>query len=183
MTAQQLIGVGVRLFAAWLVLTSIPYFVAIPNQLAATPIPGDRGAVVLSFAIAVAYVVGALLLWFFPMLVANRLLPRSQYTNRLALNGGELARVGCALLGLWLFARALPTLVWFLFRSFLLVGSASSFSVLDAQSRLALIVAVFELAFAMLVIAKAGAFARLVTPKGDSSASSGLETSGPPVDR
>jgi hypothetical protein len=164
MTAQQLVGVGVRLFAAWLVLTSIPYFVAIPIQLAATPLPGGRGAVVLSFAIAAAYVLGALLLWFFPMVVASRLLPRSQYTDRLAFQGRELARVGCALLGLWLFARALPSLVWFLFRSFLLIGPASSFSVLDEQSRLQLIVAAFELAFSVLVIAKAGAFAKLVVP-------------------
>ncbi len=170
MTAQQLIGVGVRLFAAWLVLTSIPYFVAIPNQLATTPLPGDRGAVVLSFGIAIAYVLGAVLLWLFPMVVASRLLPRSQYTDRLVLQGRELARVGCALLGLWLFARALPSLVWFLFRSFLLIGPASSFSVLDEQSRLQLIVAVLDLAFSVLVIAKASAFAKLVTPAADAPA-------------
>jgi hypothetical protein len=165
MTAQQLIGVGVRLFAVWLILTSVAYFVAIPNQLLAGPIAGGGSAAALSYAIAIAYFLGAVFLWFFPMVVANRLLPRSHYANRIAFQAQELARVGCSLLGLWLFAKALPSLIWFLFRAFILVGSSSSYSALDAQLRVELGVAVVELAFAVLIIAKAGAFAKLVVPE------------------
>jgi hypothetical protein len=50
MTPQQLIGIGVRLFALWLFARSIPYFGAIPTQLAATPIAGTEGASALPTA-------------------------------------------------------------------------------------------------------------------------------------
>lgn len=163
MTPQQLIGVGVRIFALWLLARSIPYLAAIPKQLAATPMPGTEAASVLAYGIGAAYMVGALLLWFFPMVVAHRLVPRTQYTNVLSFQARELARVGCALLGLWLFATELPALTWFLFRAFLVVGSSSSFGALDGQTKLEVIVAVVELTLSILLIAKADVFARLIT--------------------
>lgn len=162
MTPQQLIGLGVRLFAIWLALSSIPYFVAIPAQLAAAPVPGAGGASALSYGVAVTYFVGALLLWFFPMVVAHRLLPRTAQTNHLSFRARELARVGCGLIGLWLFAKELPALTWFLFRAFLVVGSASSFDALNGQAKLEIIVAAIEIALAVLLVAKAETFARLV---------------------
>ena len=169
MTPQQFIGLGVRLFAIWLILSSVAYLVAIPAQLSATPVPGSGSAVVLSYAIAIAYFLGAILLWFFPMVAASRLLPRTQHENQLSFQAGELARVGCSLLGLWLFAKELPALTWFLFRAFLVVGTTSSFSALDPQAKLEVAVATFELAFAILLIVKAGFFASLVVPKGTTS--------------
>jgi hypothetical protein len=163
MTPQQLIGISVRLFALWLVARSIPYFGSIPTQLAATPIAGSESASTLSYAIGAAYFVGAILLWFFPMAVAHRLLPRTQHTNHLSFQSRELARVGCGLLGLWLFATELPALTWFLFRAFLVVGPASSFGTLDGQTKLEIIVAIVELALAIILIAKADFFARMMT--------------------
>ncbi|MDO8458141.1 MAG: hypothetical protein Q7T07_14665 [Burkholderiaceae bacterium] len=164
MTPQQLIGVGVRLFATWLVMSSITYLVAIPDQLSNSPGLAD-GANAVSYAIAVAYMLGALLLWFFPMVIAHRLIPKTQHNNRLSFQAQELARVGCGLMGLWVFAKTLPTLTWFFFRAFLVAGSTSSFSTLDSQAKLDIFVAAFELAFAVVLIVKAGTFAKIVVPK------------------
>lgn len=161
MTPQQLIGVGVRLFATWLVLSSVSYLVTIPGQLSNSPGLAN-GATAISYAIAVAYLLGALLLWFFPMVIAHRLVPRTQHDNLLSFQAQELARVGCGLMGLWVFAKTLPTLTWFFFRAFLVAGSSSSFSALDTQAKLDIAVAAFELAFAVLLIVKAGTFAKLV---------------------
>src|SRR5262245_3343536 len=100
MPPQQPLALGVRPFPVWLVLSSIPYFVAMPAHLAASPVPGTGGASALSYGIAGAYFLGALVLWFFPMVVAHRLLPRTAHADRLSFQGRELARVGCSLLGL-----------------------------------------------------------------------------------
>lgn len=178
MTAQQLIGVGVRLFAAWLALTSIPFLVAIPGQLAGGP-GGPASASTISYGVGILYLLAAVALWMFPLVVANTLLPRSRHTDHLTFQARELARVGCGLLGLWLFARALPNLVWFLFRAYLFAGSASNYTTLDAQARLDLVVATFELAFAILVIAKSGAFATLVVPRTERPAAGAKDDADP----
>lgn len=162
MTPQQLIGVGVRLFALWLFIRALPYLGSIPGQLMAMSVPGSEGAPALSYGIGIAYLIGGVLLWFFPMVVAHRLLPRTSHTNTLSFQAHELARVGCGLLGLWLFAIELPALTWFLFRAFLVTGSASSFSTLDGQAKLEVIVAVVELVIAVILITKSEVFARFI---------------------
>lgn len=152
------------MFAIWLVMSSVAYFAVIPDQLSNSP-GLDNGATAVSYVIAMAYLLGALLLWFFPMVIAHRLVPKTQHDNRLSFQAQELARVGCGLMGLWVFAKTLPTLTWFIFRAFLLAGSASSFSTLDSQAKLDIAVAAFELAFAVILIVKADTFAKIVVPK------------------
>lgn len=63
----------------------------------------------------------ALFLWVFPMAAANRIVPRTSFENRLNLQAFDAARVGGSLIGLWLFANAMPGVLWFLF-----LGAASS---------------------------------------------------------
>lgn len=163
MTPQQFVGIGVRLFALWLGLTSVGYFTSVPAMLAANPV-GSGDAVTLAYAMGIGCVLVGLLLWFAPMLVAHKLLPRTQHDNRLSFQAHELARVGCSLLGLWLLARALPSLMWFLFRSFLMVDAGSSFSALAPDAKLDVAVGLFEAAFALVLVLKSSAFARLVAP-------------------
>lgn len=164
MTAQQFVGLAIRLFAVWLVLTSIAYFTSIPAALASVP-TGSETTASVAMTIGVSYVAAALLLWFFPMFVAHKLLPRTQHNDHLAFPARELARVGCCLLGLWLFAKAVPSMVWLLLRSMIMVeGSSSSFAALSSDSKLELAVAAFECVFAMLIVFRAGSFAKLISP-------------------
>ena len=162
MTPQQLVGIAVRLFAAWLTLTSIAYFTSIPKVLAESPPLGSSAAMLATYAIGALYVAGALLLWFFPMVIAHKLLPRTQHENRLSFQAHELARVGCSLLGLWLFAKASPALVWLVFRSFLFVEGGSSFSALAPEAKLDVAVAAFESLFALVIMVKSNLFASIV---------------------
>ena len=162
MTPQQLVGLGIRLFAIWLAIASLAYWVTIPSALAAN----NLGNNVISYAIGAAYVVAALLFWLFPMAIAHKLLPRTHYQNqnRLTAEPHELAKVGAALLGLWLITKAAPALVWLIFRSFLFTESGSAFSSIAPDAKLDLSIALFQLLLAVALIAKAGAFAQIVIP-------------------
>lgn len=159
MTPQQLVGTAVRLFAIWLTLSSIAYFNTIPSALGA-----NATAQYSSHFVGALYLVAAALLWFFPMLVAHRIVPRTAHDNQLAVRCHELARVGIALLGLWLAATAFPSVVWVLYRAFLLAEINSSFASLTADLKLDLAVSITELFIAGVLIAKAEALARLVVP-------------------
>lgn len=160
MTPQQLVGTGVRLFAIWLLITSFPYLSTIPSELAQNPVgPEHAGAV--ARLLGVGYAGVALLLWFFPMAAAHKLVPRTHHTDTLTLKADELARVGCALLGLWLATRALPDVAWLLFRAFL--SSGSTYSVLQPEDKLNIAVAATQLAFAVVLVAKANTLARWVS--------------------
>jgi hypothetical protein len=161
MTPQQLLAIGVRLFAVWLALTSISYFSAIPLALANTSL-GTDAPTQLAYVLGAGYVLCALGLWFFPMLVAHKLLPRTTHTNHLNPQGHDLARTGCALLGLWMLSRALPTVVWLFFKAFLFVSAGSTYATLPADSKLELAVAGFEVLLGLLFLLKAKSFATML---------------------
>lgn len=160
MTPQQLIGTAIRLFAIWLALSSVAFLSAIPSALSASGIAED--SIVASRVVGGLYLLVAILLWFFPMVVAHKLLPRTSHTNRLELPGFELARVGVGLLGLWLLAKAAPTLVWVVFRAFLFFGPGSPFSSLPPETKLEVGIAAFELALAVAFLLKSRLLARVI---------------------
>jgi hypothetical protein len=163
MTPQQLLGVGVRLFAIWMALNSVAYFTSVPMTMNSMPELG--GAVAIAYLIGAAYVLGAWALWCFPLVIAQFLLPKTKLGNHLSLNAHELARVGSSLIGLWVFAQVMPQLVRFVFRAFVTTNQDASFSTLDAVQKLNLAVAVFELVFAAFLVTKSRVFAGLVVPE------------------
>ena len=159
MTPQQLVGLALRLLALWLALSSVRYLLAIPMALVQYDL-ADRTA--YSYSTGIVYIVAALLLWFFPMWLANRLLPRTRFEHHLNLQPLEAIRVGCALIGLWVFANAVPNLAWFFFRAVIFNPATSAFNALDANARLDIAVALFELGVSLVLIFRAGPFASIV---------------------
>jgi hypothetical protein len=107
MTPQQIVGLFVRIFAVWLAVSGIQiigYGVALDAQ------PGMERSVA-PYAMAIVIFVLAVALWFFPMVVAHKLVPRTHFDNVLRIPAHETAVIACLVLGLWIFvARALPTL-------------------------------------------------------------------------
>jgi hypothetical protein len=163
MTPQQLVGLAARLFSVWLGIVSLTYFITVPRAFDAVPLDSAT-AIIAAYGIGVGYLVGACALWFFPMVVAHALLPRTQHENRLYFQAHELARVAGALMGLWMLSQALPSLVWVVFRALLSVDLGSSFSTLSAEAKLDISVAAVQACFALLVIFKAKVFADIVVP-------------------
>jgi hypothetical protein len=130
---------------------------------------GSGSSIPVAYGLGASYLVGALLLWFFPMFVAHKLLPRTGHANHLNVQAHDLARVGCALLGLWLFAKAFPTVVWLFFRAFLFVDAGSTFSALPPESKLDVAVAMFELLLGLALVVKSGVFAGAIVPRGEAA--------------
>lgn len=175
MTPQQLFGTAIRLFAIWLAISSIAYFSSIPSALSANGIAVE-GASLATYLVGALYLIAAALLWFFPMLVAHKLVPKTNYTNTLSVPGFELARVGSGLMGLWLLAKALPSLSWVVFRTYLVVGMGSNFSTLPPEYKIEFAVAVFEMLLGVFLIVKAEMFALAIVGKPSTSGESESES-------
>jgi hypothetical protein len=118
MNPQQIVALGVRFFAVFAVLHSVDYLIRIPAGMKNTNLEMQA---CVSYGFGAICLLIALLLWFFPLAMANRILPRTGLQNRLNLQAFYAARVGGSLIGLWLFANAMPGVLWFLF-----LGAASS---------------------------------------------------------
>jgi hypothetical protein len=150
MTPQQIVGMSVRLFAIWLALTGLPYVWAIPAALARQHI--DSG--LIPEFIGVVFLLVALLLWFFPMAVAHKLVPRTTFDNVLRVPALDAARVGCFIVGLWFFLKSVPALVSFLFRAFLVAGSGSLFGTMNLEQKLDFWFFVLEVAISLFLLAR-----------------------------
>jgi hypothetical protein len=159
MTPQQIVGLGVRLFAIWLAVSGIPYLVAIPGALAQHSLEG----VPVAYSVGVAYAVVAALLWFFPMAIAHKLVPRTQFAEPLRVPAFEAARIGCALLGLWLLIRSGPGFVSLVFRAYVVSGSGAVFSGLAPDQKIDIGIYCLELLIAILLLVRSSSFARFIT--------------------
>ncbi len=90
MTPQQVVGLGVRLFAIWLALVGLPYVIYVPFALARQHV--DAGTM-WSYLTGTTFFIVAILLWIFPMVVAHRLLPKTTFDNALTASTSEVAKV------------------------------------------------------------------------------------------
>jgi hypothetical protein len=148
MTPQQAVGLGIRLFAIWLALQTLQHLIFVPAQMTRAGVEGIAPAIM----IAIGYFAAALALWFYPMVVAHAIVPRTRYAEPMKPQLTDLARVGCALLGIWLLARTLPALARFLYGTFLMVGSGSAFGTLSTDAKLDVAYYVVELGLALFLI-------------------------------
>jgi hypothetical protein len=116
MTPQQIVTMVARLFSIWLV-------VGVSRSLAdaALMLSTDSLHGVLSIYLTTGTpLFFAGLLWFFPMLVADSSVPRSDDANAAApMSAREATAVGCVIIGLWVSVTQLSFLVF--------VGSSSIF--------------------------------------------------------
>ena len=157
MTPQHFVAVGIRLFAIWLAIRSARFFTSVPVLLDSM----DRDDRLLQFLLyGVVHLVIAVCLWTFPMTVARKILPSASSAVAVNFSAKELARVGCALLGLWLLVNKFYT-----FSS--LIGTAAldaslRITELPLESKVDLVVSLGELILAAFLIVRSDLFARIV---------------------
>lgn len=160
MALQLILATGIRLFAIWALLTSIEYFLYTSTAMLMPKADQEFAA---HFAIGVTYALIAVLLWLFPMHVARRMLPPKLDEYSVSLSAYDLARVGTALIGVWLIAKALPEMLMQIYIGIFVhapmsVGTAiDTVVVTNAQPILSVLVAA-------LLIWKSGAIASVVVP-------------------
>jgi hypothetical protein len=159
MTSLQVVGLGIRLFAVSLVMSTIPFIFA-ANGLRGGKVP------LVYHVVGPALLVVSALLWAFPLWLARRLLPGSSPEDARSdtgLSGPVAARVGCGLIGLWCFANAVPKLVLTIYKALLFVGTLSFMEGLDVTGREEIVTSVTMLIVGLLLVLRSGVFARLVT--------------------
>ena len=158
MTPQQLIGIVIRMCSITMALFSIPYLSGIPTLLRSQGLDQSESVI-----IGVTYFIAALLAWFFPMLIAHKLVPKTTFENRFNTRPDEVATVGVALLGLWKVVDAAPDLVSYLFQTSLRAGSGSIFEALGAQGKADVSFILIELIIALIFLFKAHPIAKFIT--------------------
>jgi hypothetical protein len=105
MTNAQVVGIGIRLFAVWLVvyvLQNAPMLWLFGSREI-----GSAWAKV-AVAVSVLMIFIAALLWCFPLKVASKLIPESSLSEKKPLPVAEFERTGFCLLGLWVLSQAIP---------------------------------------------------------------------------
>ena len=112
MTVQQCIALIVRLFSAWLILR---WFIGYEMILfLSRPLDID-GHTTLAFVNAIIVLAFALLLWRFPLGIARKFIPKTQFDDTLTTQTRDLLRAVLIALGMWLLlSRTLPDFAYYL---------------------------------------------------------------------
>ena len=111
MTPRQLVGLFIRLFAIWLVISAIQM---IGTGMALRDSVGiGAGADHVAYVASVILFITALIVWRFPLLIAGKLIPAAPPDGApTTISAVETATVACIVLGLWtLVGRVLPALI------------------------------------------------------------------------
>lgn len=163
MTPQQLVGLAIRIFSIWLVILAfqiLGYGSGINSQ------PGIEPTNVHYLLSGLVFLL-AILLWFFPMSVAHKLIPKTQLGDVLRLPVHETIVVACIIFSLWLFlARVLPALAFYIPLFVVMVHDKRLLSNSEEFHFMRLAPIAIELAVALLLAFKARAISKfLLTPK------------------
>jgi hypothetical protein len=105
-TPQQIVAVALRLFAVWLgieTLKTVPAFFTVRGF-------DSPSYVWMSFMIVLT-IVAVLALWFFPNIIAGKLLPRPSSPPQPNPTPEVWLALGCTLLGLWILVTTIPHLI------------------------------------------------------------------------
>ncbi len=125
MTSTQIVGLGVRLFSVWLFVYVVRNVPAMWNFNVAESDASANVAVAVVAAVVLAIVA---VLWFFPLTVARKLLPRTQSEDRLALPLEQVESAGFCLVGLWIVATAVPSAFYWILMSYYVLKPGSLLS-------------------------------------------------------
>jgi hypothetical protein len=107
MTPHQLVGLFIRLFAIWLVISAIQMIGA--GMALRDSVGYGAGA---AYAVSIVLCITALIVWRFPLLIAGKLMPAAPDRAFTSISAVETATVACIVLGLWtLVGRVLPALI------------------------------------------------------------------------
>ena len=118
MTSAQIVGLGVRLFAIWLVVSLLRHIPGIWRFNVSDAAGGDSSTNVVIVVVAVLILALAAAIWFFPLTVANKLIPRSTRTDHIHVPIEQAESIGFSLLGLWVLTNSVPDSFYWIFMAF-----------------------------------------------------------------
>ena len=157
MTPQHFIAVGVRLVAIWLAIRSARFFTSVPVLLDSM----DRDDRLLQFLLyGGLHLLIAAVLWMFPMTVARKILPHVSPAVAMTFSAHDLARVGCALVGLWLLVSKFYIFSWLICTE--AIDPSFRITELPSETKVDLAVSLGELILAVFLVVRSDLFARVI---------------------
>ncbi len=177
MTPQQAVGLAGRLFAIWLALGSFQSWM----MVRAAQAEGLPDAHWLQYSVPAVYWVAAVFLWFFPLSIAHRLVPRTRFEDRMALPARQLVVVACVVFGLAVvLLRALPAVADYVAAAAFWLGTGQPLASMDADRKAGLLQGAIQLAAGLACMFKADAIAaRILPPPPDRERESAFATLSP----
>lgn len=152
MTPQQIVGVAVRLFAIWLAITAIQ---AAGMGIGTNVLPGIKPTLA-PYVFSALFLLVAIALWLFPMVVAHKLVPRTKFDNVLHVPAQEIIVIACIVLGLWvLVVRAVPAIAYYVTVTIYWSTNGQSVSALDQSVHFGFVLGLVQLAMALFLLFKA----------------------------
>lgn len=113
MTSAQIVGLGVRLFAVWLLVSVVRH---VPHMWQfSESMQSGSSAYALIVVVPVLTFLLAAVLWFFPLTVAKNLIPSSNRTDYVRVPLDQAQSIGFTLLGLWILGSAVPDSFYWVF--------------------------------------------------------------------
>lgn len=162
MTPQQAVGLACRLFAVWLALGSFQGWM----MVRAAQTQGVAQAEWVQYSVPGIYWLAAVVLWFFPMSIAHRLVPRTRFEDRMTLPAHKVLVVACVVLGLTLLAlRAVPALAAWLSLVALSLAGGETLAAMGPEQHLHLLEGLLQLAAGLAFVLKAPAIAGRILPR------------------
>ena len=162
MTPQQAVGLACRLFAVWIALGSFQSWLLVR----AAQSDGVASAAWVPYAVPGIYWLVAVALWFFPMSIAHRLLPRTRFDDRVTLPVRQGLVLACVVLGLVVvLLRALPALAAWAAEALLWVANGMPLSTMDPARHAALCAGLIQLAVGLAFVLNAQAIAARILPR------------------
>jgi len=146
MTPQQIVGLAVRLLAIWLGWSVILWFTGTESQ------PGLESFYTVSLLFLLLLLLIAILLWFFPMTVAHKLIPRTKSGNTLQAPAQEAVSIACIVFALCLLVMGILPGLAFYIPAFL---TDQTFRSTPGYWSIVIAPIVIKLAVALLVLLKA----------------------------
>jgi hypothetical protein len=168
MTPQQIVGLAARLLAIWLAFSALQM---IGNGMAVNNQQGLEPTAAFFVWAGIMFLLAALL-WFFPMVVAHKFIPRTKFQDVVHVPASQVVMIACVILGLWLFTvRVLPGFAYYLSLAITMISNNQGLVASGQFTIVGLGTVAIEFTVAVVLCFKAHTIARFFTiehvPKGE----------------
>jgi hypothetical protein len=165
MSPHHYLAVAVRLFAIYFFAYSFQIFGAMQA------LSNQTGVGIWITGISGIFFVTALLLWFFPMTVAHKLLPKTQETSPVKLSSHRAIATASAILGLVIaFYSAMKSILFYLAQMTVAIADGNKITSLSIDQHVTGCVAIAEFVVGLILILRANWIATKIVEKIDFNA-------------
>lgn len=107
MSALQVVALCSRLFSIWLFISAMAQISLVIDMRALAGQSMSQAAFLWPLATGLA----AVLMWLFPLGIANKLIPRTEHPNVIRMPAATVCALATATLGLWTIVQAIPDII------------------------------------------------------------------------